>query len=145
MIRIGHQDYYIFEPAKLADGSVVIPFRWFTRKSGSGSLATQKYWAEVWRLEPIITEEGCRGYVVNKFDTAEVPADSFLQSMPHLVQTYASDNLPDPRYIIGTLTSYPIKPRLLRSRGASYRRSQCPWMWCMPMETYECNSRKSLA
>lgn len=101
MIRIGHQDYYVFEPAKLDDGSVVMPFRWFTRESRSGDTVTQQFWAQVWRMMPVITDEGCRGYIVNEFDTAEIPAHSLLLSMPQLVETYESANLPDPRVIIG--------------------------------------------
>ncbi|KAH7885558.1 hypothetical protein F5I97DRAFT_1928927 [Phlebopus sp. FC_14] len=34
MICIQHQDYYVFEPAKLIDGSVVISEHWYTHKTG---------------------------------------------------------------------------------------------------------------
>jgi hypothetical protein len=101
MVRIGHQDFYVFEPAKLTDGSVVMPVRLFTRSSGPASQAQQKLWAEVWQLQPVSTDEGHRGYVVHEYDSIEVPIHSFLLSMPQMVQTFASDNLPDPRDIIG--------------------------------------------
>jgi len=101
MVQIGHQDFYIFEPAKLADGTVVMPVCWFTQSLGSASQAQQKLWAEVWWLQPVSTDEGHRGYVVHEYDMVEVPIHSFLLSMPQLVQTFASDNLPDPRDIIG--------------------------------------------
>ncbi|KAH7881681.1 hypothetical protein F5I97DRAFT_1833534 [Phlebopus sp. FC_14] len=35
MICIQHQDYYVFEPAKLINGSVIIPERWYTHKTGT--------------------------------------------------------------------------------------------------------------
>jgi len=106
MIRIGHQDYYVYEPTKLQDGNVVMPIRWFTRSSGSGAKAEQKFWAEPWRLEPVSTDEGHRGYIVNEYDTIEVSAHSLLLSMPQMIETYVSDNLPDPRHIIGMYTAH---------------------------------------
>jgi hypothetical protein len=103
MVRIGNQDFYVFEPAKLVDGSVVIPVRWFMRNSGSVSQPQQTFWADVWRLQPVTTDEGHRGYVVHEYDISTVSVHSFLLSMPQLVQTFALDSLPDPRQIIGAL------------------------------------------
>lgn len=101
MIRIAHQDYYVHEPAKLVDGTVVMPVRWFTRAVGSGSQTRQVYWAEAWRLQPVASDEGYVGYVVHEYDTVEIPAHSLLLSMPQMVETFASESLPDPRTIIG--------------------------------------------
>ena len=101
MVCIGNQDFYVFEPAKLVDGSVVMPVRWFMRNSGSVSQPQQTFWADVWRLQPVTTDEGHRGYVVHEYDISSVSVHSFLLSMPQLVQTFALDSLPDPCQIIG--------------------------------------------
>ncbi|KAH7891043.1 hypothetical protein F5I97DRAFT_1827011 [Phlebopus sp. FC_14] len=84
MIYIQHQDYYVFEPAKLIDGSVVIPEHWYTRKTDTVEDSRQEYWARAWMYQV-------------------VPSSAFLLSFPHLVETFAGDRLPDPHLIIGTI------------------------------------------
>lgn len=134
MIRIAHQDYYVHEPAKLVDGTVVMPVRWFTRAvgSGMGSQTRQVYWAEVWHLQPVASDEGYVGYVVHEYDTVEIPAHSLLLSMPQMVETFASESLPDPHTIIGmcSIKLYYVVRLLMfmeigtiKSRGCSI----CPW------------------
>ncbi|RDB18364.1 hypothetical protein Hypma_000365 [Hypsizygus marmoreus] len=97
MIRVGNQDFYVFEPTKLRDGSVVVPERWFTRKYRGQDV----FFAKAWRTRSMVDEQGPKGYVVLEHDTVDVSMAELLLSMPHLAQTYVSDNVPDPRYIIG--------------------------------------------
>ncbi|KAF9232535.1 hypothetical protein BU15DRAFT_90631 [Melanogaster broomeanus] len=95
MIRIDHQDFYVFEPAKLKDGRI---------SSGTGSARCEQFWAHAWRAHPVGNGED-RGYVVHKYETVEVPANELLLSFPGLVATYEMDELPDPRCIIGIIAA----------------------------------------
>jgi hypothetical protein len=72
MIHIGHQDYYVYKPAKLQDGNVVMPIHWFSRSYSLGVKAEQKFRAEAWCLEPVSTDKGHCDYIVTKYDTIKV-------------------------------------------------------------------------
>ncbi|KAI0040193.1 hypothetical protein FA95DRAFT_912230 [Auriscalpium vulgare] len=113
MIRIGTEDFFVHEPAKLNDGRICMPMRFFTSGRTRGSPTAPEYYAKVCRLEPVITEAGPRGYVVHEYDSFNVPVRELSLSFPQLKETHESDSLPDPRKIIGMITS--------RGRGV------CPW------------------
>ncbi|KAI5982242.1 hypothetical protein EDC04DRAFT_2915769 [Pisolithus marmoratus] len=103
MIRKGRQDFYVFEPMKLMDGTVVVPERWYTKPSTPGSPSSDfEYWGRAWRAHPVVSDHTC-GYVVHMYETMEVRASQFLLSFPHLLQTYQMDGQPDPRNIIGLI------------------------------------------
>ncbi|KAI0782792.1 hypothetical protein C8Q75DRAFT_795782 [Abortiporus biennis] len=116
MAHIGHQDFYVFEPAMLRDGSVVVPERWFTRKQGR----TQNLYARAFRTSTVISDSGNSGYIVNEFDVIEVSSRDLWLSFPQLIQTFHSDGLPDPRNIIG----------IMKAIG----RGICPWTYTTPDE-----------
>ncbi|KAI6157355.1 hypothetical protein BKA82DRAFT_4410080, partial [Pisolithus tinctorius] len=105
MLRKGRQDFYVFEPTKLIDGTIVIPERWYTKISRRES--DPEFWARVLRCAHMFpfcrhsTYPRTHGYVVHAYDTVEVPASDLLLSFPHLLQTRQTDGLPDPRNIIG--------------------------------------------
>lgn len=107
MVHVGHQDYYVFEPAKLCDGTVIIPEQWFTRKIHGKDV----YFAKAWCTHHVAGINGWSGYVVLEYDSLEVSMHEFLLSMPQLVHTYKSDNLPDPREIIGKYFLLTMLPR----------------------------------
>lgn len=94
MIRIGHQDYYIHEPAECSDGSIIMPVRWFTRDVGG----KQNFFAKAWRMASVL---GNTGYVVAEYETVEVPADKLVSSFPQMIHTFENSHRPDPRHIIG--------------------------------------------
>ncbi|KIJ57791.1 hypothetical protein HYDPIDRAFT_103839, partial [Hydnomerulius pinastri MD-312] len=102
MIRVGSQDYYVFEPTKLVDGSVVIPERWFVRKTMQGNSHHEMYWARAWRCRAVPYNDGRLGYEVDQWNVVEVPAHDLLLSFPNFVATFEGDHLPDPRLIKGS-------------------------------------------
>ncbi|KAH7923808.1 hypothetical protein BV22DRAFT_1105892 [Leucogyrophana mollusca] len=113
MVRIGHQDYFVFEPAKLDDGSVMMPERWFSHTSGAGM-----------------------------HEAIDVPTQRLLLSMPHMIETYQLDNLPDPRSIIGIVhaggrgvspwtRTDPVKGNRWRALAKGHRvLSFMMWLYC---------------
>lgn len=105
MIWLQHQDYYIFELAKLMDGRLVIPTRWYMKCDMTG--AAQPF-GEGWEIFPVCTEQGQRGYIVHEFSTVHFAAHQLSLSMLNLVATFANDNLPDPQCIIGMCVSRAI-------------------------------------
>ncbi|KAF9233611.1 hypothetical protein BU15DRAFT_66415, partial [Melanogaster broomeanus] len=110
MIRVRHQDYYVFEPTKLTDGNIIVPERWYTKMTGAGSAHHEEFWARAWCAQPVANDEGYRSYLINTNSTIDIPADQLLLSFPNLVETYRRDNLPDPRNIIGILNSAGVAP-----------------------------------
>ncbi|RPD56808.1 hypothetical protein L226DRAFT_513548 [Lentinus tigrinus ALCF2SS1-7] len=100
MVRVGSQDYYVYEPAKLIDGQVIIPFRWYTRASASGS-GVQVLFGEGWRTHAVTFHDGTRSYVVHEFEHVRFTTTSLSLSFPALLETHATDRSPDPRRILG--------------------------------------------
>ncbi|KAI6041711.1 hypothetical protein EDC04DRAFT_2601495 [Pisolithus marmoratus] len=77
IIAQGMQDFYVFEPMKLMDGTVIVPEHWYTKLSTPGSPSSDfEYWGHM-----------CQ----------------FLLSFLHLLQTYQMDGQPDPCNIIEML------------------------------------------
>lgn len=100
MIRVDHQDYYIHEPAKLCDGMVVVPMRWYMRKSSSGE---QLLYGEGRQLVPVGIPQGRQSYVVLDSSVVHFAATDLSLCLSNLIATYQSDGLPDPRSLIGVL------------------------------------------
>ncbi|KAH9935419.1 uncharacterized protein B0H18DRAFT_1114168 [Fomitopsis serialis] len=98
MIRIGAQDFYTYEPAKLADGRVIMPIRWFTKGGISG---TQVFHGEVWMLCPVVTESGQRSYIVHEYKTIWFTAAELSLAFPTMIATFAASRLPDLQILIG--------------------------------------------
>jgi len=85
MARIGHQDYYIHEPAMLRDGQVCIPVRWF--------MCQDLLYAKCWRISTIKSDLGSSWCVIID-DDFEVSQNEFLKTFPELekdVPLYYSD------------------------------------------------------
>ncbi|KAL1947759.1 hypothetical protein VTO73DRAFT_13483 [Trametes versicolor] len=101
MVRTAHQDFYAYEPAKLADGRVICPFRWFTRMSKR--TGRQELFGEGWALHAVTLSDGVRAYVVHEFDGVVFSAAQLVQAFPRMVDTFPDDDLPDPRSIIGVI------------------------------------------
>ncbi|KAI0725492.1 hypothetical protein C8Q72DRAFT_932650, partial [Fomitopsis betulina] len=98
MVRIGMQDYYTYAPAKLADGRIVMPIRWFTKVGIDGR---QTFHGEGWSMCPVVMEAGQRGYIVHEFDSIWFTAADLSLSFPTMVAMYAASNLPDPQTPLG--------------------------------------------
>ncbi|KAI1783686.1 hypothetical protein LXA43DRAFT_977008 [Ganoderma leucocontextum] len=120
MVRVHGQDYYVYEPAKLAlPGSpTVVPFRWYTRATGPDG--RQELYGEAWRLHPVTYTTGERWYIVHEHERIKFAAASLSLSFPYMVQSYVVDDLPDPRLIIG------------RRVEAGSERGILPWTYTDP-------------
>lgn len=104
MHRTKEQDFYTLEPAQLMDGSMVMPHRWFTRRSPASG--AQEYYALAWTLLQAATPQGVQGYVVQEFNSIEVPASQLHLSMPWIIQLGSSSVNSDPRNIFGMLFTH---------------------------------------
>lgn len=102
MVRIGAQDFYIYEPAKLWDGQVVVPFRWFTRCTSNAN-RTPSLFGRGWRTQ--ISDDNS-GYIVHEFETVVFDTSILTISFPLMVDTHCTDMIPDPRHINGTSFSF---------------------------------------
>ncbi|KIM68453.1 hypothetical protein SCLCIDRAFT_20369 [Scleroderma citrinum Foug A] len=119
MICKGHQDFYVFEPTELVDGTMVIPECWYTKPltmARPGSASTDfEYWAHACQL---------------------------LLSLPHLLETYEADDLPDPCNIIGlidargqgvlpwTFTDPAVRNRWCTQAGGYRVLAYMIWLYC---------------
>ncbi|KAJ6556962.1 hypothetical protein B0H10DRAFT_2371346 [Mycena sp. CBHHK59/15] len=92
MIRLHGQDFFIHEPVVLADGTVCMPTRWFTRKN--------KTLARVWKMRPV-SQGSSLGWIVDSRESYDVKSSDFLLSFPDFVATHTHRHLPDPRIIHG--------------------------------------------
>ncbi len=99
MVRVGERDYYVYEPTKLVDGQLVVPFRWYTRASGPSGV--QQLYGEGWKLAAVRFSDGSRGYMVHEYEHVTFATTALSLSFPDLVRTFSADDLPDPRNIIG--------------------------------------------
>ena len=99
MIISGNQHFYVYEPAKLHDGQMVIPYRWFTRTSPSTGRST--VFADAWKIHAVTCSDLQRGYVVHEFEKLVVSSTQLSLALPMLEKTFEADGLPDPHNIIG--------------------------------------------
>lgn len=77
MVRLGHYDFYVFEPAKLRSGLVCMPHRWFKRNN--------RFHARCWKMQEIEHEHGRKSWRVIKGDGKfEVDEEQFLLPFPIL-------------------------------------------------------------
>lgn len=100
MVRLGGQDFYIHELAKLDDGTLIMPFRWFTRSQVAPGDVDQDFYGLAWGVETLPTPSGGT-YVVHQYQTIQFPTSRLLSSFPYLVESYDMDGIPDPRNILG--------------------------------------------
>ncbi|KAF4584957.1 hypothetical protein EYR40_001783 [Pleurotus pulmonarius] len=75
MARIGHHNFYIYEPAMLNDGNICMPSRWFSR----GDIL----YAKCWTMHTVNSERGSSWRVCMR-DDFEVPETQFLKNFPAL-------------------------------------------------------------
>ncbi|KAH7873932.1 uncharacterized protein C8R40DRAFT_1048559, partial [Lentinula edodes] len=99
MVRVGGQDFFIHELAKLDNGTYVIPFRWLTCSRGLPGGPEQQFFGLAWSVEICSTFSGC-GFVVHQHQTIQFPVSCLLSSFPYLVESYDLDGIPDPRNIL---------------------------------------------
>ncbi|KAI0639400.1 hypothetical protein C8Q77DRAFT_1223885, partial [Trametes polyzona] len=129
MVRVHGVDYYVYEPAMLRDGSLCMPYRWFTR--GPRTLA------KAWGLSMTSDRSG---WVVCKHVEFEVDCSDLLSSTPTLLHTAQYYNIPSPSKIIGMSPSPSLRRcrpiLLMASAGVQERPSGGihPWTLTDPRE-----------
>ncbi|KAJ7861865.1 hypothetical protein B0H13DRAFT_1454030, partial [Mycena leptocephala] len=89
MARIGPEDYFIHEPAMLADGQFCMPFRWFVRDN--------VLFSKCWGLEVVNTESGQSWRVIHR--EIDVPQDKFMKNLPSIKSDFQRYKVPDPSKI----------------------------------------------
>lgn len=99
MIRVDANDYYIYEPAMLNNGTFCIPYRWFTRG--------KMYWARAWALElKRGGDQSSGGWIVRKDVEIDVPEEVFLKNFLQLSDDHKAYGVPHPSCILGNLFSF---------------------------------------
>jgi hypothetical protein len=93
MIRSGEDDYYIYEPAMLIDGSCCIPTRWFIRDG--------IFFCKAWALHPISADGHGQGWQVREDIEVEVSQNEFLKNFPNFTHDHQLYGVPHPSRIIG--------------------------------------------
>lgn len=97
MARIRQKDYFIHEPAMLADGTTCMPVRWFTRLEGE----RQVLYAKCWRMQ-IVTREAGQFWWVISADDLEVHEGRFMKNFMELrADAESIYGIPDPAKILG--------------------------------------------
>ncbi|KAJ3804621.1 hypothetical protein F5876DRAFT_82864 [Lentinula aff. lateritia] len=105
MVHLGGQDFYIHELAKLDDGTLIMPFHWFTRSQVAPGDVDQDFYSLAWGVETLPTPSGST-YVVHQYQTIQFPTSRLLSSFPYLVESYDMDGIPDPCNILGVHMTY---------------------------------------
>lgn len=101
MARINGQDFYVFEPCMLRDGTVVMPHRWFTCPSQNKEEVDGHMFVKIWRLVEFRTAAGVTGWRVLAFGDLEVDSDMLFTAFPVFIESSQRYKVPDPRVIIG--------------------------------------------
>lgn len=95
MARKNDQDFFIYEPCVLKDGTVCMPYRWIMR--GGETVA------RVWAMTPDSVRQG---WIVQEHVTRDVPLSEFNLSLPHFSQSYLfRTGIPSPHVILGLFMS----------------------------------------
>ncbi|KAJ7633334.1 hypothetical protein DFH06DRAFT_1004418 [Mycena polygramma] len=89
MVRIGAQDYFIYEPAMLRDGTCCMPIRWFVRD--------KVLFAKCWDLEVVNSENGRSWRVIQR--ESEVSQHDLMKNLPDLREDFQRYDVPDPSKI----------------------------------------------
>ena len=92
MIRIGTNDYYIYEPTMLNDMSFCIPTCWFVRNG--------IFFARAWVLEAC-TVEDTSGWVVHEDCEIEISQHQLLKNFPQFAEDHECYQVPHPSRILG--------------------------------------------
>ncbi|KAJ3910853.1 hypothetical protein F5877DRAFT_8582, partial [Lentinula edodes] len=104
MVRKGNQDFFVHELARLDNGTLVMPFRWFTRSSGvPGDQKTQVLFGLAWTVK-IVHVNGQSGYIISQTNTIQFPVHQLQSSFPYLVESCNLDQIPSPHNILGILS-----------------------------------------
>lgn len=93
MVRHQGRDYFVFEPALLANQKACIPIRWFKR-------GTETF-ARAWPLQPMEHHRLGKGWLVHEYQELEVPLSSFAVSFPAFCDTYEQREMPSPQNLFG--------------------------------------------
>jgi hypothetical protein len=115
MIRIRNIDYYIFEPTMLADGSVCLPTRWFTRHGS--------YFGKALLMQKEMINQ-TKGWVVLEDREIEISQNELLKDFLQLSADTERYNLPHPSVIFGMYLER--KESFLIYYGTGFRNTNLP-------------------
>lgn len=87
MVRVKKDDYYIFEPTMLTDGTTCVPFRWFTRNGN--------FVARAWLLEAV----GETGWIVHQDVELDVQESRLLKNFPNFIKDHKNYGVSHPSHI----------------------------------------------
>jgi hypothetical protein len=93
MHRIGTADYYIYEAARLKDGTMCMPIRWY-QKSG-------RMWCRAWRMV-VSAYNGTSGWIIEQGDELTFSDDTLSMCGKDLFNgAYLGRNVPPTSLILG--------------------------------------------
>ena len=139
MARLGTDDYYIFEPALLMDGSVVMPTRWFSARL---SPVDEEIFGKGWKMVQVNSQSGVRGWRICSHDEVTFNLDMLLWNYERFKNLSHTRGIPPPDHIWGIqresggdttrwdLEKYPL-PNRWRSKSEGHRVVSLPiWLYC---------------
>jgi hypothetical protein len=93
MVAINNGHFFVYEPAVLTNGSVVMPYRWFRR---GGSIM-----ARAWPLRAV-SHHNNSGWIIEEFNTVFVSQDELFVPLGSWGAGRLTHPLPSPKSIFGT-------------------------------------------
>ncbi|KAF8513043.1 hypothetical protein JB92DRAFT_3143549 [Gautieria morchelliformis] len=94
MVRVRGHDYFVFEPAMLCDGSIVMFHRWITMEGQEGM------WGRAWCMGAVGAHEDA-GWVVDEQEEILVNERELLLNFPILQLAFAAHGIPPPNRVLG--------------------------------------------
>lgn len=97
MVRVDNKDFYIFEPCMLRSGVVVMPTRWFTKRSDPGVV-----WGRGWTMSLVSNQnDGAQGWRVDCHSELFFRQDELSWDYPTFLELHGSIDVPSPAEIWG--------------------------------------------
>ncbi|KIK56084.1 hypothetical protein GYMLUDRAFT_76242 [Collybiopsis luxurians FD-317 M1] len=135
MIRVGNEDFYLFEPCQLKTMAYCIPYRWIEQSDAKGNA---QLYGWVWNIHQ---NSEMNGWEVIRSEQAEVHESNFLTSFPKLQQSFQERSIPDPGNICGVYDETggflpwrytdPSKGNPWREKARGHRVCAFPiWLYC---------------
>ncbi|KAJ3989861.1 hypothetical protein F5890DRAFT_1561385 [Lentinula detonsa] len=135
MIRVGNEDFYLFEPCRLRSRVYCIPYRWIERVDAEGKA---QLYGWVWNIRQ---SSAMSGWEVFTAERVEVHESEFLTSFPKLRQSFEERLIPDPGSICGVYDKNggfspwrytdPLKGNPWREKAQGHQVFAFPiWLYC---------------
>ena len=99
MIRIANQDFYIFEPCRLHDERVIMPFKWYMERVGEDD---SRLCGSGWLMEAVNVPEADEcGWIVKEHTRIEFQSSDLCWNFPKLEDLTQSLRIPSMLRILG--------------------------------------------